>query len=148
MTARERPVAPARRLPDAAIRREIIAFGGHLIDGVCTGQPVAALDAALRAFAARLGAAVAAVAPRPLGQPAAGRPRIYHPSFTRPLVRDGPCDVCDRPYDDGRCRLLRITLVPSEVVRTQVYAVATVDCTGSAQDDVCPCPCGPHAEPA
>jgi hypothetical protein len=72
---------------------------------------------------------------------------IYHVVFTRPVVHDGLCFVCDRPYDDGRCRLVRVDLAPPDVVRDRgVHAVATVDCDGFATGDVRPCPCAAREE--
>jgi hypothetical protein len=71
---------------------------------------------------------------------------IYHVVFTRPVFVDGLCYVCDRPYDDGRCSLMRV--VPAPPNADGIHAVATVDCTGEATGDVRPCPCGPQEKPA
>jgi hypothetical protein len=73
-----------------------------------------------------------------------GPPRmIYHVVFHQPLRPDGCCVVCDRPYDDGRCRLLDIETAPPEMIaRLGVYGMVTIDCFGIATGDVRPCPCG------
>ena len=69
---------------------------------------------------------------------------IYHIVFTRPVFTDGRCYVCDTPYDDGSCHLLRV--IPAPLNADGIHAVATVDCAGVATGEVRPCPCGPREE--